>query len=164
MSTVINSNKILNALIELEQNGYKFYQESAEAMEDGAVKNLFLKLAKDEEAHEATYKGLLDKLPDVEEFVIDEEDTFLDLLLELNAVVTDEEKLEKTKKVLSKREALLIAEKLERDTILFLNELIDIDKELARNNAYRIALKEEKRHLKLILKQIMDASVSSLML
>lgn len=163
MSTNVSLSKILGALINLEKNGYTFYQESADAMEDGVVKNLFLKLAKDEQDHEKTYKELLNRLQD-DDFVIDEEDTFLDLLIDMNSMVTDEKKIEKAKKVLSKREALLIAEKLEKDTILFLNELIGIDKKIFSNNTFKITLKEERRHLKLILQQIMDANVSSLML
>ena len=69
----------------------------------------------------------------------------------------------KTKKVKSK-EALLIAEKLEKDTIIFLNELVELDKDIKRNKAYKAALKEEKNHLRQILRRMMDENIGSLML
>lgn len=164
MSNVISSTNILETLIQLEQNGYTFYQEAANAMEDGVTKNLLLKLAKDEQKHEKVYKDLLAKQTDISEITFNEDESYIDLILELNKMVTDEKKLEKTKKVISKREALTIAEKLEKDTIIFLNELVDLDKDIKRNKAYKAALKEEKNHLRLILRRMMDESVNSLML
>ena len=122
MSNIVSSTNVLETLIQLEQNGYRFYQEAAMAMEEGVTKNLLLKLAEDEKVHEKTYKELLERQDDVADITFDEDESYLNLIMNLNAMVTDEEKLEKTKKVISKREALLIAEKLEKDTIIFLNE------------------------------------------
>lgn len=164
MAAFVNSRMIILALIELEQKGYTFYQEAAEGMDDGVVKNLFLKLAKDEQAHERTYRELLEKYSDADEIPVDEDESYLKLMLDFNTSIITEEKSEKIKKVLSKREALVIAEKLEKDTILVLNEVVEFDKELNRSKAYKIALKEEKNHLRMILNQLMDANVGSLML
>lgn len=164
MSNVISSTNILETLIQLEQNGYKFYKEAASAMEEGATKNLLLKMAKEEQQHEKTYKELLEKQTDVSEITFNEDETYIDLILSLNEMVTNEQKLEKTKKVISKREALTIAERLEKDTIIFLNELVDLDKDIKRNKAYKVALKEEKNHLRLILRRMMDENIGSLML
>jgi rubrerythrin len=164
MSNVISSTNVLETLIQLEQNGYKFYQEAANAMEEGVTKNLLLKLAKDEQAHEKVYKELLEKQTDISEISINEDETYINLILKLNSMVTDEKKIEKMKKVTSKREALITGEKLEKDTIIFLNELVNLDKDIKRNNAYRTALKEEKNHLRLILRQMMDENINSLML
>ncbi len=164
MSNIVSSTNVLETLIQLEQNGYRFYQEAAMAMEEGVTKNLLLKLAEDEKVHEKTYKELLERQDDVADITFDEDESYLNLIMNLNAMVTDEEKLEKTKKVISKREALLIAEKLEKDTIIFLNELVELDRDVKRNKAYKAALKEEKVHLRLILRQMMDENIGSLML
>lgn len=164
MSNAINSTNVLETLIQLEQNGYKFYQEAAKDMEEGVTKNLFLKLAKDEQDHEKVYRDLLEKQTDTSEISFNEDTSYINLILKLNSMVTDDKKLEKTKKVKSKREALIIAEKLEKDTIIFLNELVDLDNDIKRNKAYKTALKEEKNHLRLILRQMMDENINSLML
>lgn len=164
MSNVVSSTNVLETLIQLEQNGYKFYEKAANAMEDGVTKNLLLKLAEDEKVHEKTYRELLERQDDISDITFDEDESYLNLIVNLNAMVTDEGKLEKTKKVKSKREALLIAEKLEKDTIIFLNELVELDKDIKRNKAYKAALKEEKNHLRQILRRMMDENIGSLML
>ena len=164
MTAIVNSRMIILALIDLEQAGYTFYQEAAEGMEEGVVKNLFLKLAKDEQAHEKTYKELLEKYSDTTDILVDEDESYLKLMLDFNTSIINEEKSEKIKKVLSKREALIIAEKLEKDTIMVLNEVVEFDKDFNRSKAYKIAVKEEKNHLRMILNQLMDANVGSLML
>lgn len=165
MAVIFDSCKIVQTLITLERRGYIFYREAAEAMEDNEAKNMFLKLADDELSHEKIYIELLSKLPDSKQCTIEEEDAdFLELLLSTNFFINDTQQVEKMQKMWTKPEALLVAEKFERDTILFLRELAAVDSELAEEPVIKTALKEEKRHLKIIMQKIMDANTSSLML
>ncbi|SET11950.1 Rubrerythrin [Natronincola peptidivorans] len=165
MSITFDSCKILQVLITLERRGHEFYLEAAHAMKDNEAKNMFFKLAQDELEHERVYKELMAKLPETKQCSIAaEEADFLELLLSTNFFINDHQQVDKMKKMWSKREALLIAEKLERDTILFLTELAALDPELAEENVIKAALKEERRHLSMILQRIMDANVPGLML
>ena len=73
--------KVMGLLAGMEAEGYTFYEEAAQAIDEESTKNLFLKLAKDERKHEAFYLKQLEQYKD-KTYEIDEEDAdFLNMLL-----------------------------------------------------------------------------------
>jgi hypothetical protein len=63
----------------------------------------------------------------------------------------------------AKEDALVIAEKIERDGIMLVNELKALYPDFATKEINQI-LAEERKHLKLVLSKQSDASVKNLML
>lgn len=154
-----DASKLLQTLILLEQTGYSFYLEIASQMEDSKAKNLFLKLAQDEQKHEQIYTDLLTNLQKNQSTEVEVEDAeYLELLISTNFFVTNPEEIEKAKKSYAKEDALAIAEQLERDTIVFLYELMQLNVDLDVKEI-QFALAEERRHLKSILQREFESAI-----
>jgi rubrerythrin len=154
-----DASKLLETLILLEQTGYNFYLEIASQMKDSKAKNLFVKLAQDEQKHEQIYTDLLGTLQKNQSTEVDVEDAeYLELLISTNFFVTSPEEIEKAKKSYAKEDALAIAEQLERDTITFLYELMQLNLDVDVKEI-RFALAEEKRHLKSILQREFESAI-----
>lgn len=156
--------KIMDILAKQEADGYTFYEEAAGKVGDDKAGMLFERLAKDERKHEAFYKKQRAKY-EGRLYEIEQEDAdFIDILLSLPSPIDEAKKSAEGKVVWNKRQALLLAERLERDTILLLSQIVGINQEFASEKAFTEALKEEKIHLSLILQNTMDNMASSLML
>ncbi len=156
--------KVMELLAAMEAEGYTFYEEAAQAIEEESTKKLFQKLAKDERKHEAFYLKQLDMYKG-KTYEIDEDDAeFLNMLLNQPSPLDIAKKAAEGKLVWNKRHALTMAERLERDTILFLQQIVASHEDFSKEKAFTEALKEEKLHLKLILQSAMDMMSSSLML
>ncbi len=155
---------VLETLIKLEQDGYAFYKEAAEAISDTKAKKLFEKLAADESKHEKTFKKLLEKSLKSPNPQLEEEDAaYLNMLLAQFDPLGEEE-MKKAKQAWTKEHALKIAERLERNAILMLSEVLNIDPNMRNEKEIIFALKEERRHLSDIRQSMMDMQVGNLML
>jgi len=156
--------KVMDALAKQEAVGYQFYEDVAENMDDKTTKKMFEKLAEDERKHEAFYLKQLEKYRD-KAYTIDEHDaSFMAMLLAQPSAVDIAKDAAKDKIVWNKRQALAIAEQLERDTILFLSQIVHLNEEFSEEPAFLNALKEEKMHLTMILDQVEGELSRSLML
>ncbi len=78
---------------------------------------------------------------------------YTEILIETN-ILTNKD----IKKRYSKFDALLIAEKVERDGIMFMNQLMDIYPSLAKEEL-KVILSEEKKHLKSVLDRKFNANL-----
>jgi zona occludens toxin (predicted ATPase) len=76
---------------------------------------------------------------------------YVDLLVESN-VLFDDELVEKAKKIFTKSQIFDLAEKAERDAVLFVTELQRLYPDLAKEEM-AIILKEEQAHLKKVLER-----------
>jgi hypothetical protein len=131
---------LLNTLIQLEVKGFELYEEYKNNAEDPTLKQLFAELAVAEKNHEVFYKSVKDKVLYSEIGPVEEDyKEYIRILVENNFFLTNTNFSVKT---LS--EALNIAEKLEKDTIIFMNELNAIINE---REGFKAILEEEKRHL-----------------
>jgi rubrerythrin len=131
---------LLNTLIQLEVKGFELYEEYKNNAEDSTLKELFGELAVAEKIHELFYKGVKEKVLSSEiESVEEEYKEYIRILVENNFFLTNTDFSVKTIS-----EALNIAERLEKDTIIFMNELNAIINE---REGFKAILEEEKRHL-----------------
>lgn len=135
---------ILNALIALEKHGNVLYLSMADQAKDLETKNLFTELAEQELQHKKIYQDFKEKFRLNTEI----EEDYLDYL---NELIRSNMHLERTEILAySYKQALDIGVQLEKDTLLFLNELKAILAEKA--GAIAELVQEEKRHLQRLLK------------
>jgi rubrerythrin len=131
---------LLNALIQLEIKGFNFYEKYKSESEDTKLKLLFEELALAEKNHEIFYKDVKEKTIHSETSAMEEEYiNYIETLIKNNFFIVNN-----NFSASNVKEALDIAERLEKDTILFMNELNGIINE---KGTFKIILEEEKRHL-----------------
>jgi rubrerythrin len=142
--------KLLKTIAENEAGATKFYRAIANEARIG--EKFFEILANDEQRHEGIYNTLLNKYSKDIDVEIDEKDAeYMDLLVD-NNFVFNEELIEKAKKLFTKDQIFDLAEKAERDTVLYVTELQRLYPDLAKTEM-EIILKEEKSHLKMVLER-----------
>lgn len=151
MSTVKwNGRNLLKTIAENEAAATRLYRAIANEARIG--EQFFELLAKDEERHEKIYNALFDKFSDKMDIEIEQSDAeYVDLLVESN-VLFDDELVEKAKKIFTKSQIFDIAERAERDAVLFVTELQRLYPNLAKEEM-AIILKEEQGHLKKVLER-----------
>lgn len=163
MSVTFNGTKLLQTIILNEKRVAEFYRQLSTEME-GKGSKVFELLAKDEDRHEKIYSNLLKKLPNNGDTELTVEDAeYINLLIENNMLSAGEDLLKSAHGKYAKEDALIIAEKIERDGIMLVNELKSLYPDLAPDEINKI-LAEERKHLKAVLSKQADAAVKLLML
>jgi rubrerythrin len=131
MSVKWDGAKLLKTIAENEAGATKFYRAIASEARFG--EKFFENLAKDEERHEKIYNALLDKHSTSIDVEIDENEAeYMDLLIE-NNLVFDDKLIEKAKKLFTKDQIFDLAEKAERDTVMYVIELQKLFPNLAKD-------------------------------
>jgi hypothetical protein len=116
-----NGKNLLKTIAENEAGATKLYKAIASEARIG--EQFFELLAKDEERHEKIYNALLKDFSDKMDLELEQSDAeYVDLLVESN-VLFDDELVEKAKKIFTKSQIFDLAEKAERDAVLFVTEL-----------------------------------------
>ena len=150
MSVKWDGTKLLKTIIANEESTAKLYRAIAENANIGAKS--FDILAADEETHKMIYEGLLAKYADKLGLELDEAySEYVDLLIRRN-VVFDNKLIEDAKTIDRRDQILEIAERAERDAILFVSELQKMYPIMAKEEM-AIILNEEKKHLKMVLEK-----------
>ncbi len=150
MTVKWNGANLLRTIAENEKSATNLYR--AIAAEARIGEKFFEQLAEDEERHEKIYNALLVKFEKEIEIEIEQSEAeYVDLLIESNSLF-DEELIEKARKVFTKSQIFDIAERAERDAVLFVTELQKLYPDLAKEEV-AIILNEEKKHLKKVLER-----------
>lgn len=151
MSTVKwNGRNLLKTIAENEAAATRLYRIIAGEARIG--EQFFELLAQDEERHEKIYNALFKKFSEKMDLELEASDAeYVDLLVESN-VLFDDELVEKAKKIFTKSQIFDIAERAERDAILFVTELQRLYPDMAKEEM-AIILKEEQAHLKKVLER-----------
>ena len=151
--------KLFQTIILHEAEVAKLYKNLAENMEDKKAKALFEKLSEDELRHEKIYKGLLEQLPNGGEVELaDDEAEYVELLIKTHIFQNEDVKAR-----YSKRDALVIAEKVERDAILFVEQVRSLFPDLIPEE-FKTIMREEKKHLNYVMNSQFDSSLRFLAL
>lgn len=146
----LNGKVILQTIADNEAKVAQLYKAIASEAKKGDV--FFENLAKDEERHNKIYHALMNKLPDDGALELEEEQAnYLNLLIEQN-FLNDNSLVEKASKIIDKREIFELAERVERDAVIWVTELQNIYPDLATEEM-KIVLKEEKSHLMKVLER-----------
>jgi rubrerythrin len=150
MTVKWDGTKLLKTIVANEESTAKLYRAIAENANIGA--KFFDILAADEERHKMIYEALLEKYADKLGLELDEAySEYVDLLIRRN-VVFDNKLIEDAKTIDRRDQILEIAERAERDAILFVSELQKMYPIMAKEEM-AIILNEERKHLKMVLEK-----------
>lgn len=151
MSTIKwNGRNLLKTIAENEAAATRLYRAIASEARIG--EQFFELLAQDEERHEKIYNALFIKFTDSMDLEIEKDDAeYVDLLVESN-VLFDEKLVENARKIFTKSQIFDLAERAERDAVLFVTELQRLYPDMAKEEM-AIILKEEQAHLKKVLER-----------
>jgi rubrerythrin len=150
MTVKWDGTKLLKTIVANEESTAKLYRAIAENANLGA--KFFEVLAADEDRHKKIYEALLQKYADKLGLELDESySEYIDLLVSRN-VVFDNKLIEAAKTISVRSQILDIAERSERDAILFVSELQKMYPDMAKDEM-EIILNEERKHLKMVLEK-----------
>lgn len=140
------------------------YRQFASDSKLGA--KFFESLAKDEDRHYSIYTALLKKFADTKGLTVDvadDQEEYLKLLIG-NNMLKDADKLrEQAAKYTNKDQIYDLAERSERDSVLFVQELTALYPMLQPED-FSVILKEEKDHLRQVMSRRMESKLKTLRL
>jgi len=143
---IYDGRKLMQTIIMTEENTAKLYRNLSEKVSDKFAKNIFMKLSEDEENHIKIYAEILEKLPQNGRLELSEDEVdYTELLISSNIFSN-----EKLLKRYLESDALMLAEKIERDAILFYTQLSRLFPGIVTSEM-ELILKQEKKHLKAVL-------------
>jgi len=145
--------EVLNMAVEIEKKGKEFYESVAKNQKDEKTKTVFEFLIEEEERHEKVFRDMLHQVEqNTEKSVYDD----TEMILYFNALVDRkifpdvEEGLSLQKEISDPGVALRIALTMEKDSILFYSELLNITHEKDHKVINEI-IEEERDHISRIL-------------
>jgi len=149
--------QILSTFVKMEQSIAKYYTELADNAPDEKSKALFLRLSLEEVNHQKMYGTLLEKHQgDLEREFSEEEIEYTKSLIEVN--LTGKHSFDKDAKL---KDSLELAEKMEKDGILFVHQMMSMYPDIAEKEM-KIILKEEKKHLQMVRERMNFGPIRSL--
>ena len=122
-------------------------------------------LAKDEDRHHEMYKLLLKKFQKNSDQIIEiseEQEQYLKLLIERNMLKDTVQLMDEAERITTKDDLFDMAERIERDSVLFVEEIINLYPQLTVE--LRTVLNEEKDHLRQVMAQRMESQLVTLRL
>ncbi len=141
--------ELIKMAVKDEETGIAFYQALAESTDQPEIKDGIQAIAAEEEHHRDRFKGMLEKAGEwepVEEYSGQYED-YVNALLENRAFPKPEDAAEEARSVANDAEAIDIAIGLEKDTLLFQQEMRGfISPEY--NDFVDEIIDEERKHVK----------------
>lgn len=152
-----NGKQILSTFVKMEEEVTKYYAGLAENAPDEKSKALFVRMSQEEDKHNRMYNDLLEKHGgEMNGEFTDEEVEYAKSLIEEN--ITSKHDYDKNMKY---ADSLLVAEKMEKDGILFVHQMMSMYPEIAQKEM-RIILNEEKKHLMMVRERMQFAPLRSL--
>ena len=153
MLPAFNGMDVITFAVEIEKNGKKFYEKVSDTFEDAEIKEIFLHLAHEEENHIVEFEKLFeDELGNNPHETYEGE--YLDYvksLVDNHVFKTNEDIDALVKTIQNKNDALDLALKFEKDSILFFTELKEV---VAPHNLGTIdnLISQERAHIKVLAK------------
>lgn len=137
--------QILSTFLKMEEEVSKFYSQLAENAGDEKSRKLFERLAEEEDKHHKMYSKLLEKhSKDMVRKFSEEEIEYTNALIDEN--IKEKQEFNASMKL---KDALDIAEQMEKDGILFVYQMKSLYPDIAQKEMETI-LREEKRHLQIV--------------
>lgn len=149
--------QILSTFVKMEEGVTKYYAELADNAPDEKSKALFLRLSLEEENHRKMYEALLSKHPgDLDREFSEDEIEYTKSLIDVN--LTGKHTFDKEMKL---KDSLELAEKMEKDGILFVHQMMSMYPDIAEKEM-KFILKEEKMHLQMVRERMSFMPIRSL--
>ena len=155
-----NAGEVFKIAIEIEQNGWDFYEKAQAKIDDSAVKGIFAELAAEEIKHKARFKALMDELPEstTGSTVWDpdnEIDQYLKMMADMHVFSKNASVDELLASINGALEALKLAMQFEKDSIVFFAEMQNLAESGENKDKIGQLVKEEQQHLKRLSMQYM---------
>lgn len=146
-----SAKEILEMAVRIEENGLGFYKTASASTESAQIKELFDYLIIEEVKHVELFEALKDAVTqgvptDYNDPYLAEESTYINALADSNIFMKGEEGETKAKAIKSDGEALDFAIQIEKDSILFYLELLNMVRDEDRPVVKNI-LSEERKHI-----------------
>jgi len=153
MSYDFNADDVFEMAEQMERNGQKFYHTAADGVDDKVHKEMLLKLAAMEVAHEKTFKAMRGELEagEKESTVFDPQG---ESILYLRALADTRVFFEKDIDTTSMKEILMAAITAEKDSIVFYLGMKDLVPEKAGKAKMDGIIREEMGHIRLLSKEL----------
>jgi rubrerythrin len=152
-----NANEVFEMAEQMERNGAKFYRNAAEATEDSTNKEMLMRLAKMEDAHEKIFESMRAELTAAEK-ASTVFDPSSEASLYLRALADTRVFFEKEIDVTSMVEILKSAIEAEKDSIVFYLGMKEaVPKNLGKGRIEAI-IKEEMGHIRMLSKELVAHS------
>ena len=137
--------QILSTFVKMEEEVSKYYAGMVESAPDKKTKDVFERLSQEEDKHHKMYSALLEKHDkDLAREFSEEEVEFVNSLIQEN--ISAKHAFDKDK---SLTDSLELAEKMEKDGILFVYQMMSMYPDIAEREM-KIILNEEKNHLQMV--------------
>jgi len=149
-----SAEETLKIAIQIEENGKEFYEGMVPEVNESPIKDLFKDLATQEVNHKNTFKEMLgeaemERGEDISSLLYGElEDSYLEALADSKIFNPANENIRAAKQVDSRDELIAIAISLEKDTILYYYELLELAKSSDDQELIKQVIEEEKTHVK----------------
>lgn len=152
-----SGSEVIEVAVQIERNGLSFYRSVAALMEQEDIKQLFNHLADEEEAHIKSFESLLEAFREYKPDIPDEEEyyEYIRMLAGMNVFTKKEDIDDVVGHIKNKKDALEVAIKFEKDTIVFFAEIKGLVKESQRD-AVEELMREERGHLRKLFRKLKD--------
>lgn len=158
MKQRFNALEVMEMAKDIEKRGKKFYLKHAEATENRDLRELFKKLAQDEQDHYDRFAALTEELKngrDDADYLYEQEvSAYFNYLVEYSVFPKDDSE-ESIAALNDVEKALKLAIQAEKDSILFYREMCE-NNEGKTIEAIEQLIKEEKDHLRALGKYIKE--------
>ncbi len=145
---LFDARDLLKMAVKDEETGIAFYKALAAATRQPQVKAQVLSIAAQEELHARRFQGMLDARGDTQpmEEWPGQYDDYMNALLETRAFPDPAKAAERARSVMSDVEAINIAIRLEKDTLVFLGDVKTLLPK-SQHDAVEAVIDEERQHL-----------------
>jgi len=150
MSDQFTIQEIIEIAIEIEKNGEVFYRALAESANTAPLRDLFKNLSDAEKKHKAIFEEMLKSVGGYqvsEIYYADEYMGYMKAIADEQVFKKDISILEVAKSLKSPKEAIELAIDFEKDSIIFLHEMLDIVNESEIETVKKL-LDEERGHIR----------------
>ena len=149
--------QILSTFVKMEEDIERYYANFAKNAPDEKSKALFTRLAKEEKNHFEMYNSLMKESGgEMNREFSDEEIEYTKSLIDENL-----KEIHDFNTKLGLKDSLEIAERMEKDGILFVHQMMSMYPDIAKKEMETI-LREEKKHLQLVKERLNFGPIRSL--
>ncbi|HOJ87374.1 MAG TPA: ferritin family protein [Pseudothermotoga sp.] len=141
---MVSIGDLVSIAVQVEANGYVFYDNLAKNQKNQRMKDFFNRLADQERVHQQIFKNLTEQThssTSVTSWIEDEVSGYLKSFAQVSIFPS----IEKSKQDLSLQQALDLAISIEKDSIIFYSELLRYA--TAEKSTIESIINEEKKHL-----------------
>lgn len=141
---MVSLSDLLSIAVQIEANGYDFYNSLANNQSSQKLKEFFTHLAEQERVHQQIFRNLITHTkssPSLSTWIDEEVSGYLKSLADVSIFPA----IERSKKQLTVQEAFSLAIDVEKDSIIFYSELLPYAGE--ERKSIETIISEEKKHL-----------------